>query len=52
MNDPTKQDDKAALPHALCVKAFQRLAAKYSAQQNAASGTWSVKAGCLRLQKE
>ena len=51
MNDPTKQDDKAALPHALCVKAFQRLAAKCSAQQNAASGTWSVKA-VLRLQKE
>lgn len=34
MNDPTQQNDKPALPYALCVKAFQRLAATYRAQQS------------------
>ena len=36
MNDPTKQDDKPALPYALCLKAFQRLAARYRAKQSGA----------------
>jgi hypothetical protein len=52
MNDPTKQDDKPGLPTPSVSKPSRRLAAKYGAQQNAASGMWSIKAGRLSLQKE
>jgi hypothetical protein len=37
LNDPTKQDDKPALPYTLTLRAFQRLAAKYRAQRNKVS---------------
>ena len=53
MNDPTKQDDKPALPYAVCVKAFQAIGRKIRRPaEPPASGMWSVKAGRLSLQKE
>ena len=38
LNDPTKQDDKPCLPHALTLQAFRHLAAEYRA-----SGRCSVR---------